>query len=623
MIQTRIIGKLLRGKATAFQIASACVLGALIGAQPGLGQAPGLLLTFAACLLVLNANLFFAGLVAGLTKIASLALIAVQFELGMLLIDGPLQPLARAAVNAPVLAWFGFDNYVAVGGLAFGGAIGAAAAVVVSRLIAGFRKKMADLEETSEQYKAWAGKGWVKALSWLLIGGNKGKKSYQELSDRKSPPIRIPGVIAALIMIGGVVAIPFVLTDGVVTSLAREQLGRANGATVDIESASVDLGGGKATLTGLQVADRADLDRNLVEAAVVNADFSTRDLLRKRVTIDEAVASDVKRDTARATRGELIGRAEPSPAPPPGDENEGPLEDYIEDAEQWKARLERLRDWLEERSSGEEDADDDGVPDADPDAPDDADPDATSPKRESLRDRLRRRARELGYASVTADHLIEDHPRVLVRSLRVEGVTSEADARVYDLTGSNVSTDPDVVEESAVVRLVSRDGSVNVEVALPGSAGGAPRLDAGLSGLSGDDLASRLRAGDTPPFSGGTVDLSLNAALPAGTINAPLIATLRGSTVNIPELGPQIVDELRLPIRLSGPIDNPSIRVDPGDLADALAAAGKSAAARRVREEAENLTDEALERAGDAVPDDVKDNAREGLRSLFGGGDKP
>ncbi|MEM1184882.1 MAG: hypothetical protein AAGI53_07745 [Planctomycetota bacterium] len=619
MIQTRLLGKLLRGKATTFQIGSACVLGGLIGAQPGFMEAPGIVTLLGACLLILNANLFFAGLVAGVTKLASLALIAVQFEIGMILIDGPLQPLAKAAINAPVLAWFGVDNYVAVGGLAVGAVIGIVAAVALVKTIAGFRKKMADLEENSDRYKKWSSQGWVKLLSWLLIGGNKGKKSYEELVENKGLPIRIPGVIVATLLVGVVAALPFVLTDGVVTSVVRSELGKANGATVDLESASVDLQTGKATLVGLQIADRANLDRNLVQAQAIDADFSTGDLLRKRYTFDQVVASEVKRDTTRATRAELIGDPDRSDTPP-SDEDSGPLEDYIEKAEEWKERLDQIKDWLEQQTrSSDEDSDGSG---SDPGTnPDGSPADPTAPQ-ESLKDRLRRLARESGYASVTADHLVDDHPRALIRELRVEGIESETDPRVYDLVGTNVSTDPSKVEEPGVIHVTSRDDVVDVTLSVPGSQGGVPTLAATLTDLPADDLAAELQTGDEPPFLGGTVDIALNAELPSAMIDAPIVATLHNTTLNVLDLGPQSIGKIQLPVHLSGPIDNPSIRVERGEIIEALKEAGKSEAAAKLTAEAEKRLNDAAAKVGIDVPDDLADKAKKGISSLFGKPDK-
>ena len=616
MIQTRIIGKLLRGKATTFQIASACVLGGLLGAQPGLLAAPGLFLLILTALLVLNANLFFAGLVAGFTKLASLALLAVQFEIGLFLIDGPLEPLARVAINAPVLAWFGFDNYVAVGGLALGGVCGGVAAAIIVKTVAAFRRKMAALEEGSDRYKTWSSKGWVKLLGWVLIGGDKGKKTYHEVTEGKALPIRVWGCVLAGVIVAAVVATPFVLTDGVVTRVVRDQLALANGATVDLEGASVDLAGGQATLKGLAVADRANLDRNLLEARTVDLNFSAAELLSKRFTVDEAVLTDARHDTARAERGVRFDRPTPTPPPPPSDDpNSGTIDDFLQQAEEWKERLEQLKEWLESRTPSD---------DADTAPADPSDPDAGAPAGESLRDRLRRQASESGYASVTADHLIAEHPRALIRELRVEGLTTEGQDGVFDVRGTNISTDPGKVADPSEIVVTSRAGDINVAVSVPGSAAtgtdAAPSLRAAFTGLSADDLAAKLKNTGEPIFTGGTIDLSFNAGLPAGRVDAPLVATLKNSVVRLPQLGPQDVEAFTVPVRLSGPIDNPRVTVDSDDLADALAAAGKSAAANRLREEAAAMTDKALDKAGDAVPEDLKDKARQGLRSLLGGG---
>lgn len=598
---------MLRGKATPFQIGSACVLGALIGAQPGFGEAPGLVVSLLALLLVLNANLFFAGLVGAATKLISLALVAVQFEIGLFLVDGPLEGLFRALINTPVLAWFGFDNYVAVGGLVVGGVIGGVSAAVFIGLVASFRAKMADLEDGSDRYNKWAGKGWVKFLSWLLVGGKKGRKTYRDLLEKKEGlPIRIPGVIVAALLIGAVVAVPFVLSDSLVTGVVRTQLAQANGATVDLASASVDIGAGSATLTGLAVADRGNLDRNLIEADSVVADFDTSDLLRKRVTIAQAVLSEVRRDTLRPTRGVLIGRpSEPEPSPPSTDEHEGGLEKYLRQAEEWKDRLGRVKEWLDEQGA------------RDPDAPIDPDavPGPDRPRGETLKERLRRRARELGYASVRASHLVEGYPRALIRELRVEGVSGEGDDRILDATGTNLSTDPALVPEPAALEVTSRAGDVTVRVELPAGGTGAAQLVAKLTGLSGDAVAGLLETTGEPPFSGGTVDIDFDARILAGVIDAPLYATLRNATVRIPGAGPTQVAELRVPIRLSGPIDNPKVRLDPGDLADALAEAGQAEAARRIEEEAGKAVDKALER----VDEGTKDKVRGALDSILGG----
>jgi hypothetical protein len=46
---TRTVGRILRGKATPFQLFTACVLGAMLGFIPGFAQAPGLMIAVMLC----------------------------------------------------------------------------------------------------------------------------------------------------------------------------------------------------------------------------------------------------------------------------------------------------------------------------------------------------------------------------------------------------------------------------------------------------------------------------------------------------------------------------------------------------------------------------------------------
>ena len=93
---TRKLGSLLRGKATPFQVAAACVLGALLGFAPGILQGPALVLLLVAALLVVNANLGLALLVAGGARLLALLLAPVSFSIGRFLLEGPTEGLVFA-----------------------------------------------------------------------------------------------------------------------------------------------------------------------------------------------------------------------------------------------------------------------------------------------------------------------------------------------------------------------------------------------------------------------------------------------------------------------------------------------------------------------------------------------
>ncbi|MEM0984083.1 MAG: hypothetical protein AAGI17_09055 [Planctomycetota bacterium] len=610
MIPTRILGKILLGKATPFQIALGAILAATLGFIPGPGQAPLLFVFLLLCLLVFNANLFFAGIVGTLSKLVSLVLIGAQFEVGKLLIDGPLEPLFRLLINAPVLAWFGFDNYVTVGGLILGPLFGGVVGFGIIKTLQSFRKKMADLDEGSEKYQKYANMPTVKLCCFVFLGGKKGKKSWEELAtNRIGNPIRIPGVIVAVLLLGVLIAAQFLLKDAAATGLLRDQLGRANGATVDLERAEVDLFGGQAKVVSLAAADPGELSRNTFEANTIDVNFSTGDLLKRRFTINEILVADALSGGERATPGELIGdAAKPKPAPET-DESSGTIEDYIKKAEEWKKRLAQLRDMIDRfRSARGED------PEAGPDTPE---------KKETLKERLAREAREKGYANVYATHLVEKTPKLTIEKVTIDGVRMQGrDGVSYDIDGAWLSTNPDLVGQTLSLQLVSSDDSTSGSFMLPPDIAQPPSLTFKLNGLDADQAASLLAGFTEPPFKGGTLDLALDAKLDGSTIQSPLNVTLKNSTVMLPGAGPTQVDALVIPLKLSGPLDNPAITLEPSDLSDALIAAGKRQAANRLTAELDKAVGDAIGDVGGDAAKSIKEQAGGLIGNLIGGGKK-
>src|SRR5690606_28119048 len=153
---------ILRGKATPFQLAAGCVLGALLGFLPGFMTAPGLTLALALVLVLLNANLFLAALVGAIAKLVSWPVLPLTFSTGRLLLEGPTEGFFRMLVNAPVFALFGFDNYAATGGLVLGALFGTIIAFLVVRGVATFRRRMAHASKNSERYQRWNNRKWVR-----------------------------------------------------------------------------------------------------------------------------------------------------------------------------------------------------------------------------------------------------------------------------------------------------------------------------------------------------------------------------------------------------------------------------------------------------------------------------
>ena len=154
MLTIRKFLRTLIGRATPVQILLACILGSLLGFLPVTNGATVPAVAAVILLLVLDANIFLAGLVTAGTKLVSIAAAPLAFQIGRLLIDGPTRPLARNLINGPVTAWFGFDSYLATGGLVLGLVVGIVLGLFVSGIVRRLRTTLAGLESTSEAFQA-------------------------------------------------------------------------------------------------------------------------------------------------------------------------------------------------------------------------------------------------------------------------------------------------------------------------------------------------------------------------------------------------------------------------------------------------------------------------------------
>ncbi|MHC5025454.1 MAG: hypothetical protein ACYTGR_01665 [Planctomycetota bacterium] len=603
---TRKVGKLLRGNATPAQVMSACVLGAMLGFMPGFAAAPGLIVVLSLALIVLNANLFLAGTVAALCQLTLLGAMPATFAVGRVLLDGPAQPLFRALVNAPVLALFGFEYYATTGGLLVGVVVGLGLGAAGVRLLQGFRAAMARLGE-SERYTAMTNKRSLRILTFVFIGGGKG--DYESMMSRKGKIIRPLGVAFAALVLVLLGLTHLFLGDAITTAALRHGLEQANGATVDVEHAELDLREGVLRVQGLAVCDPNALGTDLIRAEEVEADVSTASLLRKRIALDSVVLVDARHGAARSAPGERTGTAPaPNNDPAPPQEGEKTLDDYLADARVWKERLAQVRQWLE-RVSG------DGGGDEPPPA-------------ETIEEKIAR----LGHAGVSADHLIDGSPTLLITRLRAEGVrtTSLPDAEeTVDVLGENLSTHPHLVAGSPRLSIVSSKGTISATADLAAIGRGASGVNAislGCQALPVERLAAGLVSAETPLLSGGTFDASLNGTIalrPTLNLDLPLQATLHDTTITLPGLGSEHVDEFSIPLGIRGLLEDPRIRLDRDALANALVQAGADRLAGELRAEAhDRLGAELSDAVGKDVGEDVGAAVGGLLEGVLGGGKK-
>lgn len=602
---TRKIGKLLRGKATPFQVMAASVLAAWLAFAPGFAQAPGWILALLAVLLVINANLGFALFVFAPLKLVALALLPVSFQIGRVLLDGPTRGLFQGLAGAPALAWFGFEHYATTGGMLLGLVFGVAVGWIVSRAIGGVQRKLASLGEDSERYQAVVAKPWVKLLLFVFVGGLGKQGEVATVRKRVGNPVRIAGLVLVAALVAGAWFLQGLLAKPLMTQALRTELERINGATVNVGAVDLDLGGGRLALTGLAMADPDDLATDRLRAESLEADLDVDDLLRRRFTLEHVALRGAYHG---ATRAEPGVRTEPSPepsSPPPATEDTKTLEDYLADAQRWKDRLARARSMLEEvlgERTGEAPA-----PEAD---------------EETLRERLERQVAEQGYARVVSEGLLAEVPTLTIALLEVDGLTSTAlPGEAFDVEARNLSTHPGRLAAPPQVDVRSRSDAIALALNVEQGAPEPGALHFHWKGLDVDRLAGSLEVGGKPLLAGGTLDVELDGSWAdgrVGILDLPLRTTLHDTSIQVPGHGATPVEHLVLPIGVRGPIDAPRIRVDPDELKDALVAAGASELASRVRAEVESKVDEAVEGAKQKALDELGGQASELLKKKGG-----
>jgi uncharacterized protein (TIGR03546 family) len=590
---------MVRGQATPAQIMMGALLGALLGFAPGFSAAPGLCIALGALVLLLNVSLPFVLLVFAPCKLLGLLALPVSFHIGRVLVDGPLQGLFRWLINTPVLALFGFERYATSGGLLLGLLVGGLAGWLCNRAVARMRATLAGIDVTSETYNKLAGKPLVRLLGWALLGTRDLRWSKET---RSAKPVRMAGLVVVVLLFGLAAALHAALTGPLLTRAVRSGLEAANGATVDLQRAELDIPAGRLTIEGLAMADPEALDHDVFRAGRIQCDVDTADLLRRRIALDAVVVSEASQGALRTTPGQ---RTTSAPEPPPADTSGGgrTLDDWVRDAKAWKERLAQVRRWLDALSS-------------EPEAKPTAKGEPAAPAGPTLEERLEAQAARDGWASVTAEHLIEGAPTFLVRKLTIEGLTSASlPNEVLDVNGVNLSSQPALVAEPASLHVLARSGLLEARVGL-GGAGASTEKGALLFHLKDwpvDSFASSLGKAGEPPLAGGTLDLLLDggwAGGQVGQLDLPLKVTLKDSTLHIGG-HKQKVSKFKLELGLKGPLDNPAITLDDDGLAQALKDAGAAELSKKV--------DEQKAKAEDKVKEAINDK----LGGLLGGQDEP
>jgi hypothetical protein len=479
----------------------------------------------------------------------------------------------------------GFEYYAGSGGLLLGTLFGGLAGYGMVRLVRAIRRGIRAADTNSEKYRLWASKWWVRLGTWLVLGTSPKAATYEALEGKRvGKPVRPVGIVVAAVVVGGFLGLGQLLSGPYLTRAMQAGLERVNGATVDLTKAEIRLGEGSIVIDGLAMADPKALGTDLLRSVRLEADVSTQDLLTRRIRLDKVLVTDSSSGKGRDTPGRLTG-TEPEPQDKP-EEGVKTIDDYLEDARIWRDRLAQARRWLEQLS---------GPPDPE-----------TEEGEEGLNARLERLAGELGYAKVTAEHLVRGQPRLSIGELRVVGLEAmQVGGKRIDIIGSNLSTQPYLLDATPTLSVRAQDGSIVFDVTLAGASkgGGSNDIELSFTGIPGDAIGKRLKTGGAAPVQGGTIDFTSKGTWKAGgVIDLPLQVRLNGTSFLLPGASkPEKIERLDLPLRVFGPLDHPRVLFREQDLSQALIAAGKKELANRLGAEADkHIPDDIKKKLGDA-----------------------
>lgn len=591
MFIIRKIGKTLRGQAKPYQIITAAILGTLIGFAPPIGNAPLYMAGVIILLAILNANFFIATFTAGIAKLLALALMPLSFEIGLILVDGPLQGFFAKLINAPVTALMGFDYYVTSGGTVFAIILGTLLGVGYLKLISGFRKKMAKIEADSEKYANYTSKRGVKILMWVLFG-SKAKVSYAELTEQKKigNPVRPLGVVFAVLFVGLLFLIQQFFSGPLITTLLKGQLEEFHGATVDVEGVTLDLASGELTVRQLAMADPDDLATDLIRAEQVTAKISTSDLLRKRITIDTIIIDDAVQGAKRDRPGVLIGKR-PEPSVP---EEGKSIEEWFAQAKTWKERLDTFRNWLEKLRgpAGDEVA-----------------------AEEEEKGRLRDWADLYGHADVRAAHLVEGAPTVLVKDTKINKLRAQwPNSETLDIHMTNLSTHPELAPDKPRITVVSSENTFDLDLSI------APRAKANqqstlkftLRDQSIDDTLEDFELPSNVTLQGGTWQTGINGQWSdLDGLDLPMTIVLLNTNFVVGS-NQAPVDQFPITFGITGSLDNPGLTTD----TDALLASMKKVGGQLVTSYLKNA---GVDKVKEAIGGDLGDTAGGLIDGILGG----
>lgn len=564
-------------KITPFQLLLTSLFAFVFGFIPGISYSPLLFVGVLFLVIILRINIGVFIFISIVAKALSFVLEAVSFSLGQFLLDGFTQPIFKSLVNTPVVAYVGFDYYLVTGAFVISVILGLIFGVIIAKIYKKVVAKMSLVQAGSELYNRITQNFFVKIGSWIFLGKNVGKIDWVKMKNRKfRQPFRITGVILVGLIGAVIFYSPQILETSLVSNIIKQQLTKANGATVDYDSLKLDLTDARLKITGLGAADPVDLNKDRFYAKSISASINISHLLIRQIALKDVVVDGVSLDKQRKSKGELyINSTKPASKEESQKASEAAKKQAIDnikkiggglqqvDLQQLKDNAKEVKDvasnikqaveFLSSFRSSEAKVTDSQVKQK-----------IITPKDQ---------AQVYGYANVRNQSLRDKYPNFVVQNINIKDY-KDGDT-LYDAIITNISTNPELLAKPTTVDVKStnnKDLDVNIVISNKPNVDNTVKFD--LDNVAGDAIKGLT-------IQGVGLDAESLAVSGSGTwqfsgvrnvmFNIPLQLKFKNVGINFNQFK-QKVTNLTLKGVISGDLNNVGFGIDTSSLKNLLSA---------------------------------------------------
>ncbi|WP_432773555.1 TIGR03546 family protein [Francisella salimarina] len=455
-------------KLTPAQLLITSVLAFVFGFIPGVSYSPLLFVAVITLVIILRINIGVFVFIAIIAKALSFLLEIVSFSFGQFLLDGFTQPIFKTMVNTPVLAYAGFDYYLVAGGFVLAIILGVIFGLIIAKIYKKIIAKMSSIQSGTELYNKITKNFFVKVASWIFLGKNIAKVDWVEMQNRKfRQPFRLTGIVLVALIIAALIYSPKLLETSMVSNIIKQQLTKANGATVDYQSLSLDFTNASLDIKGLGVADPKNLDKDRFYAENVSASLNISNLLTRQLTLRNVLVTGVSLDKQRAKKASLYINTKAVSKDDASINSEEFKKKAIEsigkasqnlqqvDLQKLQANtkqakevangIKQVAEFLSNFSSSSED-------------------DTTSAKQAGSVT-PKQQAKVYGYANVKNEMLRDKYPSFVIQNIDIKGYQNAG--TTYDANITNISTNPVLLGQPTAINVKSVNNSaVDVSVVV-------------------------------------------------------------------------------------------------------------------------------------------------------------